>query len=408
MRAKRTGVWLIGACGNVGMLSIVGARAIARGLAGTAGMVTELKELRELDLPGLDDLVFGGHEVGGTGLLDAARAFGRRAGVVSERMLERLEDELTGIQQNIRPGVGGAPVRTLDGAARAEGPSASVRVIQQDLAEFRAQHDLGSVVVVNVATTEPLPDARPEWESLTKLRAALDDERAEVFPVSLLYAYAALDAGCAYVNFTPSLGSAVPALDELARARGTVHAGRDGKTGETLVKTTLAPLFALRNLRVLAWEGYNMLGNPDGEALRDPQTRASKTTSKDRSLRAILGEQAGHSSVHIDFVPSLDDWKVAFDYIHFEGFLGAKMAMQFTWQGCDSALAAPLVLDLVRLAAYAQQSGEKGTMEHLACFFKDPAGVEVHSFEEQFHLLRRYVQDHRASGGASGGGRQAV
>jgi len=105
------------------------------------------------------------------------------------------------------------------------------------------------------------------WASFDGNGTLVSDDVAEAFPTSLLYAYAALDAGRPYVNFTPSLGSSVPALDELARARGTVHAGRDGKTGETLVKTTLAPLFALRNLRVLAWEGYNMLGNPDGEAL---------------------------------------------------------------------------------------------------------------------------------------------
>jgi myo-inositol-1-phosphate synthase len=205
------------------------------------------------------------------------------------------------------------------------------------------------------------------------------------------------------VNFTPSVGSSVPALDELARARGTAHAGRDGKTGETLVKTTLAPLFAFRNMKVLAWEGYNMLGNRDGEALREPRTRESKERSKDRSLRAILGEQAGHSAVHIDFVPSLDDWKVAFDYIHFEGFLGARMAMQFTWQGCDSALAAPLVLDLARLAAHARARGEKGALDFLACFFKDPLGTEVHSFTEQFELLRAWAARRPPARGAAAG-----
>ena len=403
MRAK-TGIWLIGACGNVGVLTVVGARAIARGLAGTTGLVSELKEMRALDLPRLDDLVFGGHEVSGISLSEAATAFSRRAGVISERLLERLAEDLEQVQRNIRPGVGGAPVRSIDGAKPVDGPSAAVAQIQSDLDEFRSEHDLDQVVVVNVATTEPKPEPCAEWNSLTQLRTALDDDREDVFPASVRYAYAALDAGCAYVNFTPSVGSSMPALDELARVRGVVHAGRDGKTGETLVKTTLAPLFAARHLRVLAWEGYNMLGNPDGEALRDPQTRESKTVSKDRSLRAILGDQVGHSSVHIDFVPSLDDWKVAFDYIHFEGFLGARMAMQFTWQGCDSALAAPLVLDLARLTAFAQRRGERGTLEHLACFFKDPAGSEVHSFEEQFRLLRRYVQD---VAGADERGREA-
>jgi len=387
----KTGVWLIGACGNVGTMTIVGARAIASGLAGRTGLVTELKELRELPLVAIEDLVFGGHEIDGTTLAEAARLYGRRAGVLTDRMLDSLTDDLARAQEEIRPGFPLRPVRALKGKQQPpQGPKACVAAIQADLQDFKKRHGLADVIVVNVASTEPHPEPRHEWGSITNLRAALDDDRAEIFPPSVLYAYAALDAGYPYMNFTPSTGASIPALDELARARATVHAGRDGKTGETLVKTTLAPLFAHRNLKVHAWEGYNMLGNPDGEALRDPKARNAKSISKDRSLKAILG--SGHSSVHIDFVPSLDDWKVAFDYIHFEGFLGARMAMQFTWQGCDSALAAPLILDLARLAAYSHARGESGALDHLACFFKDPYGVEVHDFHAQFDLLRSYVR----------------
>jgi myo-inositol-1-phosphate synthase len=386
------GVWLVGACGNVGTLTVVGARGIARGLVGRRGLVTDLRELRELPLPPVESLVFGGHEVSGVTLLDAARTFGRRAGLVTDRLLEAVAPDLEEAQAEIRPGFPAAPVRALRGEARAEaGPRAIVAAVQADLRSFRERRKLDEVVVVNVATTEPLAEPRPEWGSLTALRAALDDDRAEVFPPSMLYAYAALEMGLSYVNFTPSVGSSAPALDELARARGAAHFGRDGKTGETLVKTALAPLFAYRNLEVLAWEGYNMLGNPDGEALRDPGKRGAKATSKDRSLRSILGDRVGHTSVHIDFVPSLDDWKVAFDYIHFEGFLGAKMALQFTWQGCDSALAAPLVLDLARLSAFAHARGQTGALEHLAAFFKDPFGVDVHNFVHQHELLVRWA-----------------
>ncbi len=388
----------------MGALTIVGGRAMARGLIGRTGLVTELKELRELPLPPVELFVFGGHELSGVTVTEAARTFGRRAGLVTDRLLEALSGDLEAAQAEVRPGFPTGPVRSMRGEGRAApGPRAAVAAIQEDLRSFRERHELSEVVVVNVATTEPLAEPRPEWSSLTALRAALDDDRAEVFPASMLYAYAALEAGLAYVNFTPSVGASVPALDELARARGAVHAGRDGKTGETLVKTALAPLFALRNLKVLAWEGYNMLGNPDGEALRDPKTRGAKTTSKDRSLKSILGDGVGHSSVHIDFVPSLDDWKVAFDYIHFEGFLGAKMAMQFTWQGCDSALAAPLVLDLARLAAFSHARGASGALDHCACFFKDPYGVDVHGFVAQHELLRRWAATQRdsESGGAT-------
>src|SRR5690606_29156995 len=138
---------------------------------------------------------------------------------------------------------------------------------------------LSRVVVANVASTEAWRDDRPEWENLARFEEALDAGIAQ--PASVLYAYAALAAGHPYINFTPSRGSAIGALRELALERGVPHAGNDGKTGETLVKTALAPMFRARALKVLAWQGYNMLGNRDGEVLRDPAHRTGKLRNKD-------------------------------------------------------------------------------------------------------------------------------
>jgi myo-inositol-1-phosphate synthase len=162
--------------------------------------------------------------------------------------------------------------------------------------------------------------------------------------------------------------------------------GRDGKTGETLVKSVLAPMFALRNLKVLSWVGQNILGNRDGAILRDPRTRQSKTAAKDRIVSRIVGGKPT-THVSIDYVPSLDDWKVAWDFIHFEGFLGTKMSMQFTWQGCDSMLAAPLIIDLARFAALAHARGKTGPLRHLAFFFKDPMEVAEHDLGTQWRRL---------------------
>jgi myo-inositol-1-phosphate synthase len=275
-----------------------------------------------------------------------------------------------------------------------------VEGIQRDVAEFRARHDLERVVVINVASTEPPRQLPIELGDLPAFRAWLAAPGAHKgLTSSVLHAYAALDAGHPFVNFTPSPGSTVPALLALARERRVPHMGSDGKTGETLVKTCLAPLFAGRALKVLSWEGYNMLGNRDGQVLADPEARLSKTRSKDAALKGILGEGADlHTRVTIDYVPSLDDWKVAWDFVHFEGFLGARMSMQFTWQGNDSALAAPLVLDLARLAAFAQAQGESGLMTHAAAYFKSPAGVDEQSFVRQFALLEAYVAKHRQAG----------
>jgi myo-inositol-1-phosphate synthase len=193
------------------------------------------------------------------------------------------------------------------------------------------------------------------------------------------------------VNFTPSLGASLPALLELASERRVPIGGKDGKTGETLVKSVLAPMFAARNLNVLSWVGHNILGGRDGQVLNDPRNKESKIKSKDAALQQILGNKP-HTHVSIEYVQSLDDWKTAWDHIHFEGFLGVKMALQFTWQGCDSILAAPLVLDLARLALLAQRRSEAGVMRHLACFFKSPMGVEEHDFSKQFALVEEYVR----------------
>jgi myo-inositol-1-phosphate synthase len=162
----------------------------------------------------------------------------------------------------------------------------------------------------------------------------------------------------------------------------------------------LAPLFVARNLRVLAWQGYNMLGNRDGEVLADPLHRESKLRSKGDVLPSILGPDPGGAEVHthvgIDYVPSLRDWKTAWDFVHFEGFLGARMSLQFTWQGSDSALAAPLVIDLARLADHSAARGESGEMAHVASFFKAPLTEGSHDFHRQFQLLLEYAREHGA------------
>jgi len=190
------------------------------------------------------------------------------------------------------------------------------------------------------------------------------------------------------------------AHQELALKHHVPIYGNDGKTGETLVKTVLAPMFRARNLEVLSWEGFNILGGGDGRVLDDPRHKRTKLKTKGGVLAGALG-YAPHAGVRIEYVPSLGNWKTAWDFVHFRGFLGTKMSMQFTWQGCDSILAAPLVLDLVRLTEFAQRKGEAGPMTHLASFFKDPLGVAEHSFAEQFRLLTDYVARHARNGRAA-------
>ena len=171
--------------------------------------------------------------------------------------------------------------------------------------------------------------------------------------------------------------------------------GCDGKTGETLLKSVLAPMFAQRNLQVMSWVGHNIFGNMDGQVLDDPANKQTKVASKDRLLREILGYRP-QTLVSIEYIASLGDWKTAWDHIHFQGFLGTPMTLQFIWQGCDSLLAAPLVLDLVRFTERAWRAARPGRMTFLSSFFKSPLGVDENDFGRQFQKLEAWARRCRA------------
>jgi myo-inositol-1-phosphate synthase len=408
----RTGVWLIGAQGSLASTVVTGARAIARGLAGRGALVTELPELRGLPFVGFEDLVFGGWDIAPTGLRARARAMEIDDRALPSGLVAALDDDLAVVEGRVRPGFldGGGPATRALASRRFVGKRESLAVVAQrlgdDLDRFRAEHTLDTVVVVNLASTEASIPLGPEHRRLESFRRILQTNRRERLTPSMLYAYATLERGYPYINFTPSLGISPPALQELGHKHHVPFFGSDGKTGETLMKTVLAPLFRYRNLEVMSWEGFNILGGGDGRVLDDPRHKRSKVRSKSGVLASSLG-YAPHSRVSIEYVPSMGNWKTAWDYIHFRGFLGTKMTAQFIWEGCDSILAAPLVLDLVRLSEFAHRQGEAGPMTHLACFFKDPMGVPIHAFTEQFRLLVEYVERHaRASKNSAGRRRQ--
>lgn len=391
----RTGIWIIGARGGVATTTVVGGLAIARGLAASTGCVSALPAFARLPFPAFDEFVFGGHDVDtptsfATDTLELARV-GR---FLDPALIESLRGDLDaygrrirrGITTNCGPAVQRAPVQGAGDTPLA----VQLDGLERDLRAFRADHALDDVVVVNLASTEPPLAGDPAHATSSALLDAIARDHVSCVRASSLYALAALRTGCAFVNFTPSNGAMLPGILELATQSRLPITGSDGKTGETLVKAALAPMFAHRNLRVLSWQGYNMLGDRDGEVLADPEHRASKVHSKDGVVSGILGYPV-HTHVGIDFVPSLHDHKTAFDLVHFEGFLGHRMMLTFTWLGCDSILAAPLVLDLVRFSIAAKRRGEHGVQRQLACFFKSPCGGTEHDFHRQYESLLEYA-----------------
>lgn len=395
MNSHRIGVWIVGARGGVATTTLVGLAALRAGQIDQVGLVTALPQFAELPLATWDQFVVGGHEIRATTLCHEAERLHRESRVISAEVLGASRDFLAECETRIRPGalwkVGPTIEKLADAAVpRDKAARDTLKRITADLQEFQNHEALSQVVMVNLASTEPPVDTTlwpTTWDDAEALVAGADCP----LPASTLYAIAALELGWPYINFTPSLGATPTGIDDLARRRHTCHAGRDGKTGETLLKSVLAPMFAARNLEVMSWVGHNIFGNLDGRVLDDPVNKAAKVKSKDHLLAEILGYPP-QTLVTIEHIASMGDWKTAWDHVHFRGFLQTPMVLQFNWQGCDSLLAAPLVLDLVRLVLVAQARGETGALASLAAFFKSPLGASSHSFADQMNELVRWAR----------------
>lgn len=370
------GVWLIGARGAVATTAVAGCAAVAAGLHPPIGMVTETPPFTDCGLPTLPSLVFGGHDTANCPLPKRAEELAA-GGVLPHGLPSAVHAELAAADAEIRPG------GPLPGDSRTD--EELIDAFAADLRDFLRRRGLARAIVINVASTEPVLSGVDEGQEAAGSGGAASAGGARL-PASSLYAAAALRAGCPYVNFTPSAGLHHPRLAEAARVAGLPYAGRDGKTGQTLLRSVLGPMFAQRGLAVRAWSGTNLLGGGDGAALADPAAAAAKNAGKERVLADTLGT-VPEGEVHIDDVPSLGDWKTAWDHIAFDGFLGTRMVLQTTWQGCDSSLAAPLILDLARLTSRAHEQGLAGPLPELAFYFKDPDHDAPAALGDQYAAL---------------------
>ena len=223
----------------------------------------------------------------------------------------------------------------------------------------------------------------------------LDANDAEISP-AMLYAYAAITNGTPYGNFAPSHAADVRPLTMLAERLGVPIAGKDGKTGQTLMKTVIAPALRDRALHVDGWFSTNILGNRDGLALDDPRSLASKLGTKKNVLDQMLGYPVEDHVVHIHYYKPRGDDKEAWDNIDISGFLGEKMQIKINFLCKDSVLAAPLAIEIARVLDLAQQRGQGGVQEQLGLFFKAPQTSDgrdpVHAFPEQQRALDRWLE----------------
>jgi len=384
---------LLPGMGAVATTFIAGVHAIRKGLGKPIGSLTQLGHIRigkrtennspalneYVSLSKLDDLVFGGWDI----FPDNAYQAAVRAGVLDQRLLEQLRPELEAITP--MPAVfEQAYVKKLHGPNVKKGSSKAhlAQQLMDDIKNFKAKNNCDRLVAVWCGSTEVFRQPSDVHNSLAKFEAGLAASHDDISP-SQIYAYACLKMGVPYANGAPNLSLDTPALIELARKQGLPIAGKDFKTGQTLMKTILAPGFKARLLGLEGWYSTNILGNRDGEVLDDPESFKSKEVSKLGVIDSILQphlypELYGNVShvVRINYYPPRGDNKEGWDNIDITGWLGYPMQIKVNFLCRDSILAAPIVLDLALFMDFAQRAGMSGVQEWLSFYWKSPMTPE--------------------------------
>ncbi|WP_076068171.1 inositol-3-phosphate synthase [Sphingomonas montana] len=392
--AERLGVAIVGVGGAVATTAIAGIELIKAGSNSFQGL-----PLADRDVAGMvayRDMVFGGWDLAD----DTLGACALRHGVIGEKELADGAATLNDMRPWKAVGSTGH-CANIDGRNKMEsGHRAAVRQIQEDLRRFKEEKGLDRVVVINLASTERMPGASDEaLQSREAFERGLDADDGAISP-AMLYAYASIDAGTPYANFTPSVAADVAPLAQFAAERNVPVAGKDGKTGQTFIKTVIAPALRDRALHVDGWFSTNILGNSDGLALDDPKSLESKLGTKGSVLDSILGYPVEDHIVMIHYYRPRGDDKEAWDNIDLTGFMGQKMQLKLNFLCKDSILAAPLAIEIARCLDLAQQRGDGGVQEQMGLFFKLPQmtgdRAPVHGFPEQQLILDRWLGDTQA------------
>jgi myo-inositol-1-phosphate synthase len=384
----RMGVLLVG-LGAVSTTTIAGVMAVRKGLARPIGSLTQMGTIRLgkrtegrspkisdiVPLASLDDLVFGGWDI----FEDDCYQSARTAGVIDPSLLEKIRPDL----EQIRPWPAVFDQRYVK---RLDGPNVKKGRNKRDLAEqvigdirqFKAEHALDRLVMIWCGSTEVFMTPSSTHDTIESFERALEVNDPAI-PSSMVYAYAAIREGIPYANAAPNLTADIPALVCLASKTGTPLAGKDLKTGQTLMKTIVAPGLKARLLGVQGWYSTNILGNRDGEVLDDPESFKTKEESKKSVLDYILQPQLYPELyehlchvVRINYYPPRGDNKEGWDNIDLVGWLGYPMQLKINFLCRDSILAAPIVLDVALFLDLAKRAEMHGIQEWLSFYFKSP------------------------------------
>jgi myo-inositol-1-phosphate synthase len=375
--------------GAVSSTFIAGVEAVKKGLAKPIGSLTQMGTIRLgkrtenriprvkdfVPLASLDDLVFGGWDIFSDNVYQA----GLKSGVLEKSLLDQIRPSLEAISP-WTAAFDKSYVRKLDGTHVKKGANKMdlAEQLQDDIKNFQKKNGLSRTVMVWCGSTEVFLKASTVHQTVESFEEGLRKNDPAIAP-SMLYAYAAIKSGIAYANGAPNLTADIPALIRLAKDHSVPIGGKDFKTGQTLMKTILAPGFKSRLLGLNGWFSTNILGNRDGEVLDDPESFKTKEESKLSVLEHILQPELYPDlyskythKVRINYYPPRGDNKEGWDNIDIFGWLGYPMQIKVDFLCRDSILAAPIVLDLVMFLDLAQRCGMNGIQEWLSFYFKSP------------------------------------
>jgi myo-inositol-1-phosphate synthase len=384
----KLGIMLVG-LGAVSTTTIAGVIAIRRGLAKPIGSLTQMGTIRLgkrteansprikdfVPLASLDDVVFGAWDLFPDNCYEAAKT----AGVLDADLLAQIRPELEAIKP--WPAVFDSRyVKRLDGPNVKKGKNKMdlAGQVRADIQKFKQDHNLSRLVMVWCGSTEVYLIESPVHATIESLEKGLEASD-DAIPSSMIYAYAAIKEGIPYANAAPNLSADIPALIQLAQQTGSPMCGKDLKTGQTLIKTIIAPGLKARLIGVEGWYSTNILGNRDGEVLDDPESFKTKEESKKSVLDFIFQPNLYpelykelHHVVRINYYPPRGDNKEGWDNIDIFGWLGYKMQLKINFLCRDSILAAPIVLDSALFLDLAKRAGMSGIQEWLSFYYKSP------------------------------------
>lgn len=411
----KLGVLVVGLSGAVSTTFIIGTLAARKGLAKPIGSLTQLSYLKLGDdsgakealikdivpLASMEQLVFGGWDIFPDSVYEGAM----HAQVLSEKDINLVAEEAKAIRP-MKACFDPKYITRLNGTWIKEGKTKwdLTEQLRQDIRTFKAENGCDRVVVIWAASTETYMPISEVHKDLSTFEAEMQKEQTEFVAPSMCYAYAALAEGVPFINGAPALTVDFPAMWQLADKMEVPICGKDYKSGQTMMKTVLAPAFHSRMLGLAGWFSTNILGNRDGEVLDDPDSFKTKEVSKLSVIDSILEPEKYpdlygdiYHKVRINYYPPRNDNKEAWDNIDIVGWMGYPMQIKVNFLCRDSILAAPLALDLVLLADLAKRCGMKGIQKWLSFYFKSPMHkpdeVPVHSLFDQETMLRQKLRE---------------